>query len=96
VRLRGKFPLFLVLLSIFRFSLPLSHKFNILSSELHDNYPDTGGQLIYKATQGIPRLVNHICTQALFDADRRGSAVIEDSHIGRILADLERQRGLTA
>jgi type II secretory pathway predicted ATPase ExeA len=59
-------------------------------------FADSALQLIYKATQGIPRLINHICTHALFDADRRGSAVIEDSHIGRILADLERQRGLTA
>ena len=59
-------------------------------------FADSALQLIYKATQGIPRLVNHICTHALFDAQRRCSEVIEDSHIGRILADLERQRGLTA
>jgi type II secretory pathway predicted ATPase ExeA len=59
-------------------------------------FADSPLQLIYKATQGIPRLINHICTHALFDAERRNSEVIEDSHIGRILADMEKQRGLTA
>jgi type II secretory pathway predicted ATPase ExeA len=59
-------------------------------------FADSALQLIYKATQGIPRLINHICAHALFDAQRRNSEVIEDSHIGRILADLEKQRGLTA
>ena len=56
-------------------------------------FADSAIQLIYAASQGIPRLINHICTQALYEAGRRGSEVIEDQHIGRILADLERQRG---
>jgi type II secretory pathway predicted ATPase ExeA len=59
-------------------------------------FADSALQLVYKATQGIPRLINNICTHALFDAERRNSEVIEDSHIGRIMADLEKQRGLTA
>ncbi|CEO88716.1 Type II secretory pathway component ExeA (Predicted ATPase)-like protein (fragment) [Syntrophaceticus schinkii] len=50
-------------------------------------------QLIYSATQGIHRLINHICTYALYDAQQRGSDVVEDKDIGRILADMERQRG---
>jgi type II secretory pathway predicted ATPase ExeA len=57
-------------------------------------FADSALQLIYKATQGIPRLINYICTHALFDAERRHSEVIEDSHIGRILADFEKQCGL--
>ena len=50
-------------------------------------------QLIHSATQGIPRLTNHICTYALYDAQQNGSDVIEDKDIGRILTDMERQRG---
>jgi type II secretory pathway predicted ATPase ExeA len=56
-------------------------------------FSDSALQLIYSATQGIPRLINHICTYALYDAQQRGSDVIEDKDIGRILADMERQRG---
>ncbi len=59
-------------------------------------FADSALHLIYKATQGIPRLINNVCTHALFDAEHRHSEVIEDSHIGRIIADLEKQRGLTA
>jgi type II secretory pathway predicted ATPase ExeA len=56
-------------------------------------FSDSALQLIYSATQGIPRLINHICTYALYDAQQRGSDVVEDKDIGRILADMERQRG---
>jgi type II secretory pathway predicted ATPase ExeA len=51
---------------------------------------------VHAASQGIPRVVNLICTQALYDAAQRGHDVIEESHIIRILADLDRQRGITA
>jgi len=50
-------------------------------------------RLIYSATQGIPRPINHICGQALYDAGCKGHDVIEESHISRVLADMERQRG---
>ncbi|MHB8124269.1 MAG: hypothetical protein ACYDEJ_01280 [Desulfitobacteriaceae bacterium] len=49
--------------------------------------------LIHSETKGIPRLINTICTHALYEAKRNGSEVVEDAHIGRILADNERQRG---
>jgi type II secretory pathway predicted ATPase ExeA len=52
-------------------------------------------QRVYAASQGIPRVINQICSQALFDAEQKKVEVIEESHIGRILADLERQRGIT-
>ncbi|MBT9142746.1 MAG: hypothetical protein DDT32_02113 [Syntrophomonadaceae bacterium] len=42
---------------------------------------------VHAASQGIPRVVNLICTQALYDAAQRGHDVIEESHIIRILAD---------
>ena len=48
---------------------------------------------IFTASQGIPRVINHICVQALYDAAHRGSEIVEESHIGRILLDQERQRG---
>ncbi|PHJ39741.1 hypothetical protein P378_01585 [Desulforamulus profundi] len=38
-------------------------------------------------------MINSLCNQALYDAKRRNSDVIEESMIGRILADAERQRG---
>ncbi|MCL6449517.1 MAG: AAA family ATPase [Armatimonadetes bacterium] len=50
-------------------------------------------RMIYSATQGIPRPINHICSQALYDAGCKGHEVIEESHISRVLADMERQRG---
>jgi type II secretory pathway predicted ATPase ExeA len=48
---------------------------------------------IHGASQGIPRIINHVCLQALYDATHRGIEVIEESQIQRILADQERQRG---
>lgn len=50
---------------------------------------------VHAASQGIPRVINLICAQALYDAAQRGHDVIEESHIIRILTDLDRQRGVT-
>ncbi len=49
--------------------------------------------MIYSATQGIPRPINHICSLAMYDAGCKGNDVIEESHISRVLADMEHQRG---
>lgn len=49
---------------------------------------------VHAASQGIPRVINLICGQALFDGKQRGSDVIEESHIIRVLTDLDRQRGI--
>ena len=56
-------------------------------------FTDSAIRLIHSETKGIPRLINNICTHALFEAHRKGSEVIEDILILRILADAERQRG---
>lgn len=56
-------------------------------------FSDSALGLIHSETKGIPRLINTICTHALYEAGRNGSEVIEDAQIGRILADAERQRG---
>lgn len=50
-------------------------------------------QLIYGASQGIPRIINQVCVQALFDAASRGHEIIEDNHIQRVLMDHDKQRG---
>lgn len=50
---------------------------------------------IFAASQGIPRVVNQICTQILIEAAARNLEVIEESDIVRVLADMDRQRGLT-
>lgn len=48
---------------------------------------------IYGMTKGIPRLINHLCTQTLYDAACKKHEVIEEQHIGRVLADYDRQQG---
>lgn len=50
----------------------------------------------HAASQGIPRMINLICSQALYDAKQRNNDVIEESHIIRVLTDLDRQRGVIA
>src|SRR5690606_3143165 len=50
---------------------------------------------IFAASQGLPRVVNQICTQILIDAAIRKLEVIEESDVVRVLADMDRQRGLT-
>ncbi|MBT9136927.1 MAG: hypothetical protein DDT30_01900 [Dehalococcoidia bacterium] len=42
------------------------------------------------------RMINLICSQALYDAKQRNNDVIEESHIIRVLTDLDRQRGVIA
>ncbi|MNR41406.1 hypothetical protein D3C85_1597930 [compost metagenome] len=52
-------------------------------------------QRVYAASQGLPRVTNQICTQTLLDVASKGLEVIEESHIARVLADMDRQRGIT-
>jgi type II secretory pathway predicted ATPase ExeA len=49
--------------------------------------------LVFSFSQGIARIVNHLCSLALLEATAKNLEVIEENHIGRILADVERQRG---
>ncbi|GGJ14538.1 ATPase AAA [Alicyclobacillus cellulosilyticus] len=56
-------------------------------------FTDSALHLIYGASRGIPRVVNQICLQALYDAAAKNSDVVEDAHIQRVLADQEWQRG---
>ena len=49
---------------------------------------------VHAASQGIPRIINQICSRALYDASHRGHEVIEEAHIARVLADYDRQRGV--
>lgn len=56
-------------------------------------FSESAIQMIYAASQGIPRVVNQICNQALFEAEGKSAEVVEDMHIGRVLTDMERQRG---
>lgn len=49
--------------------------------------------MVHSASQGLPRMINLICSQALYEAEAKGHEVIEEAHIGRVLADLERQGG---
>ena len=58
-------------------------------------FSESASDMIYGATKGIPRRINHICTQALYDANCHQYEVVEEKHIGRILADFDYQRGKT-
>jgi len=49
---------------------------------------------VHAASQGIPRVINLICSQALYDAKQRSHDVIEESRILRVLTGLDRQRGV--
>lgn len=51
--------------------------------------------MIYNASQGIPRVVNQIGGLALLDAERKQHDAVEETHVGRVLSDLDRQRGTT-
>lgn len=59
----------------------------------HPLFTDGAVHKVFAASQGIPRVVNHLCMQALYDAAYRDSEIVEESHISRILLDQERQRG---
>ena len=50
---------------------------------------------IFAASQGLPRVVNQIGTQILLDAAARNLEAIEEGDVVRVLADMDRQCGLT-
>ena len=56
-------------------------------------FTDGAIQMLYAASRGIARMVNHLCTQALYDAAARNSEAIDEGHIQRVLTDQEWQRG---
>jgi type II secretory pathway predicted ATPase ExeA len=58
-------------------------------------FADGAMQRIHAASQGLPRVINLICAQALLDAVAKNLEVIEESHIVKILADMDRQRGIS-
>lgn len=43
-------------------------------------FSESATQRVYGASQGIPRIINQICAQALYDATHRGHEVIEEVH----------------
>lgn len=58
-------------------------------------FSESAANMVHGASQGIPRIVNQICSQALFEAEGKGHEVVEEAHIGRVLADMDKQRGAT-
>ncbi len=58
-------------------------------------FSESATNLVFGASQGIPRVVNQICSQALFDAEGKNHEVVEETHIGRVLSDMDKQRGTT-
>ena len=58
-------------------------------------FGDSALSRVFAASLGLPRVVNQVCTQILFDASARNLEVIEEGDVVRILADMDRQRGVT-
>jgi len=58
-------------------------------------FADSALHRIFAASQGIPRVVNQICTQILLDATARNLETIEENDVVRVLMDMDRQRGVT-
>ena len=55
-------------------------------------FSESAVQTLYAASQGIPRVVNQICNQVLFNLPNTVE-VVEEMHIARVLTDMDRQRG---
>ena len=55
-------------------------------------FSESAVQTLYAASQGIPRVVNQICSQVLFNLPNT-IEVVEEMHIARVLTDMDRQRG---
>ncbi|MBD2846692.1 ABC transporter [Paenibacillus sp. IB182496] len=56
-------------------------------------FSESAIQMLYAASQGLPRVVNQICSQILFEAEGNETEVVEEMQISRVLTDMERQRG---
>jgi type II secretory pathway predicted ATPase ExeA len=56
-------------------------------------FTETAITRLYAYTQGIPRIINLICTGALFNANVSDDNVVEEKHIARVIVDIEKQRG---
>ncbi|MBS3937136.1 MAG: AAA family ATPase [Peptococcaceae bacterium] len=57
-------------------------------------FSDSAIKLIHSDTRGILRLINNLCTNALFTVRQKGTEIIESELITRIIHDSARQRGL--
>jgi len=56
-------------------------------------FTDAAIQMIYAASRGIARVVNQLCTQALYVVASADGDAIDESHVQRVMADHDWQRG---
>ena len=56
-------------------------------------FADSAVTVVFRACQGLPRVVNQLCRQPLFAMAGTDREVVEESDIQRVLADQEQQRG---
>jgi len=56
-------------------------------------FSESALKLIHSDTRGIPRLINHICTHALYATKKLNAEVVEAELVTRIIQDTARQRG---
>jgi hypothetical protein len=52
-------------------------------------FPSESCQSVYQATDGVPRLVNHVCDHVLLLAYAAGKSVIRPEHVEEAWADLQ-------
>lgn len=56
-------------------------------------FTESAVKLIHATAQGIPRVVNLLCGNALILVDQKGENAIDERHVGSVISDLEKQRG---
>lgn len=57
-------------------------------------FTENATKAIHAASQGIPRLVNLMGGNVLMQVQKNNENAVEERHVGSILADMERQRGV--
>lgn len=58
---------------------------HLTTAQMERPFSESAIQMLHAVSQGIPHIVNQICSQALFDG--KSADVVGEMHIGSVLAD---------
>ncbi|ELK40141.1 ExeA family protein [Brevibacillus agri] len=59
-----------------------------ISGSPHEIFSEEAIQVVYQFTQGVPRKINTLCSQALLDAYIQGNKIVGESHIHRAINEM--------
>ena len=59
-----------------------------MSGAPHEIFSEEAIQAIYQFSQGIPREINTLCSQALLDAFIQENKIVGESHVHRAINEL--------